>query len=54
MELTECGAAGVTVAELEELHNVRDIAREIALCEAVNARDEAGVPHDVFMASIEP
>jgi hypothetical protein len=51
MELTEYRAAGGTVAEL---HDARDIAREIALCEAIKARGEASVPHDVFMASIEP
>jgi hypothetical protein len=55
MGLTEYRAAGVraaglTVAELDELHDARDIA----LCEAVKARGEASVPHDVFMASIEP
>ncbi|HEY1622328.1 MAG TPA: hypothetical protein VGG16_00880 [Streptosporangiaceae bacterium] len=50
MELSEYRAAGVTVAEFDELHDGRDIA----LCEAVQARGEAGVPHDVFMASLEP
>jgi hypothetical protein len=54
MELTEYRAARATfdgvTAELDEFRDARDIA----LCEAVKARDEAGVPHDVFMASIEP
>ena len=50
MELTEYRATGVTVAELDVLHDARDIA----LCEAIKARGEAVVPHDVFMASIEP
>jgi|GEM_PF-3707476 len=43
MELTQAAAA-------RELHDLRDIA----LCEAIMARGEAAVPHDVFMASIEP
>jgi hypothetical protein len=45
-------------ADLDELQHARDaareIAREIALCEAIKARGEAGVPHDVFMASLAP
>jgi hypothetical protein len=45
MELT-----GYRVAELDELHDARDIA----LCEAIKARGEAGVPHEVFLASVEP
>jgi hypothetical protein len=50
MELTEYRAAGGTVAELDELQDARDVA----LCEAIKARGEASVHHDVFMASIEP
>jgi hypothetical protein len=45
-------------ADLDELQNARDVAREIAreivLCETIKARGEAGVPHDVFMASLAP
>jgi hypothetical protein len=50
MELSEYRAGGITVAELDELQDARDIA----LCEAIKARNEAGVPHDVFMASVGP
>jgi hypothetical protein len=46
MELTD--ARDTTSSEMT-LH-----PREIALCEAIKARGEAGVPHDVFMASVEP
>jgi hypothetical protein len=49
MELTEYRGARIT-AELDQLHDARDIA----VCEAIKARGEAGVPHDVFMASVEP
>jgi hypothetical protein len=45
MELTEYRAA-----ELDELQDARDIAR----CEAIKARGESGVPHEAFMASVEP
>jgi hypothetical protein len=27
--------------------------RDIELCEAIKARNEHGVPHDVFMASLD-
>jgi succinate dehydrogenase/fumarate reductase-like Fe-S protein len=55
MELAEYRAACVsrdelTEAELAELQDARDIA----LCEAIKACGEAGVPHDVFMASVGP
>ena len=44
------GLADRVTAELDELRDARDIA----LCEAIKARGEAGVPHEVFMASVEP
>jgi hypothetical protein len=51
MELTEYHAAQVlSDCVTDELQEARDIAR----CEAIKARGEAGVPHDVFMASVEP
>lgn len=27
--------------------------RDLAICEAIKARDEPGVPHETFMASLE-
>jgi hypothetical protein len=53
MELTGYRADPMT-AEVDELQDARDIARDIALCEAIKARGDTGVPHDVFMASVAP
>jgi hypothetical protein len=53
MELTGYRAAGVMADCVAELDELRD-ARDIALCEAIKARGEAGVPHEVFLASVEP
>jgi len=53
--LTEHGlpaAVLISVDELDELQRVQD-ERDIAVCEAVRARNEAGVPHDEFMASLD-
>jgi len=52
--LTEHGqpaAVLISVDELDELQRFQDDS-DIALCEAINARDEPGVPHDEFMASL--
>jgi hypothetical protein len=53
MELTGYRTAGVITDCAAELDELRD-ARDIALCEAIKARGEAAVPHEVFMASVEP
>ena len=53
--LTEHGeptAVLISVAELEELQRAQDLA-DIALCEAVKAKNEPGLPHDEFMAALE-
>jgi prevent-host-death family protein len=53
--LTEHGqpaAVLISVDELDELQRFQD-DRDIALCEAINARNEPGVPHDEFMASLD-
>jgi prevent-host-death family protein len=44
----EPAAALISVDELNELQQARDQA-DIALCEAVKARNEAGLPHDQFI-----
>jgi len=52
--LTEHGqpaAVLISVDELDELQRFQDDS-DIALCEAINARDEPGVLHDEFMASL--
>jgi prevent-host-death family protein len=49
--LTEHGppaAVLISVDELDELERFQDDS-DIALCEAINARNEPGVPHDEFM-----
>ena len=33
-------------------HQAQDLA-DIALCEAIKAKDEPGLPHDEFMAALE-
>ncbi len=53
MELTGYRAAGFMADGVADLDELRD-ARDIALCEAIKARGEAGVPHEVFLASVEP
>jgi prevent-host-death family protein len=53
--LTEHGeptAVLISVAELDELQHSQDLA-DIALCEAINAKNESGLPHDEFMAALE-
>jgi prevent-host-death family protein len=53
--LTEHGqpaAVLISVDDLEELQRFQD-ASDIALCEAINARNEPGVPHDQFMANLD-
>ena len=42
----------ISVDELDELQHAQDAA-DIAFCEAVKARNEAGIPHDVFMAALD-
>lgn len=52
--LTEHGqpaAVLIAVDELDELQRIQD-ERDIALCETIKARDEAGMPHEEFMASL--
>ncbi len=53
--LTEDGqpaAVLISVDELDELQQFQDDS-DIALCETINARNEPGVPHDEFMASLD-
>jgi prevent-host-death family protein len=53
--LTEHGqpaAVLISVDDLDELQRFQDDS-DIALCEAINARNEPGVPHDQFMASLD-
>jgi prevent-host-death family protein len=53
--LTEHGqpaAVLISVDELDELQRFADDS-DIALCEAINARNEPGVPHHEFMASLD-
>jgi prevent-host-death family protein len=53
--LTEHGqpaAVLISVDDLDELQRFQD-DNDIALCEAINARNEPGVPHDQFMASLD-
>jgi prevent-host-death family protein len=53
--LTEHGqpaAVLISVDDLDELQRFHDDS-DIALCEAINARNEPGVPHDQFMASLD-
>ncbi len=41
----------ISVDELEDLQRTRDAA-DIAVCEAVKAPNETGVPHVEFMAAL--
>lgn len=53
--LTEHGkptAVLISVAELDELQYAQDQA-DIALCEAIKAKDEPGLPHEAFMAVLD-
>jgi prevent-host-death family protein len=53
--LTEHGqpaAVLISVDDLDELQRFQDDS-DIALCQAIDARDEPGVPHDQFMASLD-
>jgi prevent-host-death family protein len=53
--LTEHGqpaAVLISVDELDELQRFQDDS-DIALCEAISARNERAVPHDEFMASLD-
>jgi len=53
--LTEHGqpaAVLISVDELDELQRFQDDS-DIALCEAIKARNEPGVRHDEFMASLD-
>jgi hypothetical protein len=42
----------ISVDELDELQRFQDDS-DIALCEAISARNEPAVPHDEFMASLD-
>jgi prevent-host-death family protein len=42
----------ISVAELDELQHAQDRA-DIALCEAIKAKNEAGLPHEEFMAALD-
>jgi len=42
----------ISVAELDELQHAQDLA-DIALCEAIKAKNEPGLPHNEFMATLE-
>jgi prevent-host-death family protein len=53
--LTEHGkptAVLISVAELDELQYAQDLA-DIALCEAIKAKNEVGSPHEEFMAALD-
>jgi prevent-host-death family protein len=53
--LTEHGkptAVLISVAELDELQYAQDLA-DIALCEAIKAKNEVGLPHEEFMAALQ-
>jgi prevent-host-death family protein len=53
--LTEHGepiAVLISVAELDELQHAQDLA-DIALCEAIKAKNQPGLPHDEFMAALD-
>ena len=53
--LTEQGepaAVLISVDELDELQHAQDLA-DIALCDAIKARNEPGVPHETFMADLD-
>jgi prevent-host-death family protein len=53
--LTEHGkptAVLISVAELDELQYAQDLA-DIALCEAIKAKNEVGLPQEEFMAALD-
>jgi prevent-host-death family protein len=53
--LTEHGkptAVLISVAELDELQHAQDLA-DIALCEAIKAKNESGLSHQEFMAALD-
>ena len=53
--LTEDGeptAVLISVAELDELQHAQDLA-DIALCEAIKAKNEPGLTHHEFMAALD-
>jgi prevent-host-death family protein len=53
--LTEHGvptAVLISLAELDELQRAQDLA-DIALCEAIKAESEPGLPHEEFMAALD-
>jgi prevent-host-death family protein len=53
--LTEHGeptAVLISVAELDELQRAQDLT-DIALCEAINAKNEPGLTHEEFMAALD-
>ncbi len=53
--LTEHGeptAVLISVAELDELQHAQDLA-DIALCEAIKAKNEPGLSNEEFMAALE-
>jgi prevent-host-death family protein len=40
----------ISVAELDQLQRVQDLA-DIALCEAIKAKNDPGLPHEEFMVA---
>ena len=53
--LTEHGkpaAVLISVADLDELQHAQDLA-DIALCEAIKAKNQSGLPHEEFMAALD-
>jgi antitoxin YefM len=48
----EPAALLISADELHELQHAQDLA-DIALCEEIKARNEAGVPHENFMAKLD-
>ena len=48
----EPAAVLISVDDLDELQQAQDRA-DIALCETIKARNEPGVPHEQFMASLD-
>jgi prevent-host-death family protein len=48
----EPAAVLISVDELDELQRTQDEA-DIALCVAIKARNEPGIPHEEFMAALD-
>jgi hypothetical protein len=45
---------GARVKAMDDaLPELAEDGRDIELCEAIKARNEPGVPHDVFMSSLD-